>query len=304
VLYPGGWWFSRQPDVRFPWPLVGVGGAVVLFSVLFWWVGRRGYQEVRSSRADLVALAEDDRHWDVLAFRQLFVTEGADYSLRQSGRQTLLASGVQDEQVSATAVVGTDAEYRCRIPPYSRELVISRSRVELADWGLRLEQLSVTGENLTGVLISAGASLTLREGDLAWVMYGSQVWPLAWSAAERQFRLQLTGRSELGEFLRAQLEGPMWPWGGESELTEEEARRRARTQGLFRRALWRPGRGRVRDVRIPADRVLFLLETELPEELRVVLNPELEQSGRVLYARELRPAGAASVSGPATIGNP
>lgn len=304
VLYPGGWWFSRQPEVRFPWPLVGVGGAVVLFSVLFWWVGRRGYQEVRSSRADLVALAEDDRHWDVLAFRQLFVTEGADYSLRQSGRQTLLASGVQDEQVSATAVVGTEAEYRCRIPPYSRELVISRSRVELADWGLRLEQLSVTGGTLTGVLISAGASLTLREGDLAWVMYGSQVWPLAWSAAERQFRLQLTGRSELGEFLRAQLEGPMWPWGGESELTEEEARRRARTQGLFRRALWRPGRGRVRDVRIPADRVLFLLETDLPEELRVVLNPELEQSGRVLYARELRPAGAESVSGPATIGNP
>ncbi|MFM8729444.1 MAG: hypothetical protein ACKON9_30450, partial [Planctomycetaceae bacterium] len=69
-----------------------------MFSVLFWWVGRRGYQEVRSSRADLVALAEDSRHWDVLAFRQLFVTEGADYSLRQSGRQTLLASGVQDEQ--------------------------------------------------------------------------------------------------------------------------------------------------------------------------------------------------------------
>lgn len=304
ALYPGGWWLSRQPEVKFPWPLVGIGGAVLLFSVLFWWVGRRGYQEVRSSRADLVALAEDSRHWDVLAFRQLFVTEGADYSLRQSGRQTLLASGVQDEQVSATAVVGTEAEYRCRIPPYSRELVMSRSRVELSDWGLRLDQLSVTGGNLTGVVIAAGAGLSVREGDEAWIIYETEVWPLVWSAGERQFRLRPSGRAVLGDFLRAYFENPMFPWGGQSEFTEEQLRHRARTQGLFRRALWRPGRGRVGDVRIPADRVLFLLETDLPGELQVVLEPELEQSGRVLFARELRLAGVGSELVPAATGNP
>jgi hypothetical protein len=60
----------------------------------------------------------------------------------------------------------------------------------------------------------------------------------------------------------------------------------------------------VRDVRIPADRVLFLLETDLPGELQVVLEPELEQSGRVLFARELRLAGVGSELVPAATGNP
>lgn len=237
ALYPGAWWFSNQPEVKFPWPLVAIAGAVVLFSLLFLWVGRRGYEEVRSCRADMVAVAEDGRYWDVLAFRQLFVTEGADYSLRQPGRQTLLASGVQDEQVAATAVVGSEAEYRCRIPPYSRELVMSRSRVELGDWGLRLSQFSVTAGNLTAVEVTAGAGLTVREGDEAWVVYKSDVWPLVWSAGERRFRLRPAGRSVLSSFLALQNEGfAMWPWGpglaggaagtaGE-ELTEEQLQRR------------------------------------------------------------------------------
>ena len=317
VLYPGAWWLSNQPEVKFPWPLAAIAGAVLLFSLLFLWVGRRGYQEVRSCRADMVAVAEDGRHWDVLAFRQLFVTEGADYSLRQRGCQTLLASGVQDEQVSATAVVGAEASYQCRIPPYSRELVVSRSRVELGDWGLRLSEFSVTGGNLTGVVISAGAGLSVREGDEAWVVYKSDVWPLTWSGVERQFRLRPTGRSSLGNFLRTQYDGFAMPWGGaaggaagglpgvvDEELTEEQLQRRARTQGLFRRALWRPGRGRVGDVQIPADRVLFLLETELSGELRVELDPELEQVGRVMFARELREGDGAVAAEGSAIGNP
>lgn len=321
VLYPGVWWFSNQPEVKFPWPLAAIAGAVVLFSLLFLWVGRRGYQEVRSCRADLVAVAEDGRHWDVLAFRQLFVTEGADYSLGQSGCQTLLASGVQDEQVAATAVVGAEAAYRCRIPPYSRELVISRSRVELGDFGLRLSQFSVTGGNLTGLVIAAGAGLQVREGDEAWVVYKSEVWPLVWSAGERQFRLRPAGRSSVGNFLRDQYDGFAMPWGGllpggvvagpagsggalGETLTEEQLKRRERTRGLFRRALWRPGRGRVGDVQIPADRVLFLLETELSDELQVVLDPELEQVGRVMFAKELRPGDGDVAAEGSAIGNP
>lgn len=304
ALYPGAWWFSNQRDVRFPWPLVAIGGAVVLFSVLFFWVGRRGYQEVRSCRADMVAVAEDSRHWDVLAFRQLFVTEGADYTMRESERQTLLASGVQDERVSATASVGTEAEYSCRIPPYSRELVVSRSRVQLADWGLRLSQFSVTAGNLTGLVISTGGQLPWREGDAAWVMYRSEIWPLEWSASNRQFRLRLSGRVSLGDFLRPQYENFAMPLmtpaagtggissgafgGAAEELTEEALKRRERTQGLLRRALVRPGRMRVGDVRIPEDRVLLLLEMDLPGEFRLQLEPELEQTGRVLFARELR----------------
>ena len=45
---------------------------------------------------------------------------------------------------------------------------------------------------------------------------------------------------------------------------------------------------RVGDVRIPEDRVLLLLEMDLPGEFRLQLEPELEQTGRVLFARELR----------------
>ncbi|MFN5076641.1 MAG: hypothetical protein ACK5MO_13695, partial [Planctomyces sp.] len=83
-----------------------------------------------------------------------------------------------------------------------------------------------------------------------------------------------------------------------------QLKRRERTRGLFRRALWRPGRGRVGDVQIPADRVLFLLETELSDELQVVLDPELEQVGRVMFAKELRPGDGDVAAEGSAIGNP
>jgi hypothetical protein len=57
-------------------------------------------------------------------------------------------------------------------------------------------------------------------------------------------------------------------------------------------------------VQIPADRVLFLLETELSDELQVVLDPELEQVGRVMFAKELRPGDGDVAAEGSAIGNP
>jgi len=49
---------------------------------------------------------------------------------------------------------------------------------------------------------------------------------------------------------------------------------------------------------------VFLLETELSGELRVVLDPELEQVGRVMFARELREGDGAVAAEGSAIGNP
>jgi hypothetical protein len=120
TLFPGcyivAWKFKG--DIRYTFGFLLAG--VLLFSLVFLLVGRRGYNEV--TVVHTVALARqqpDGATLDVTQWSNAFVTEGGDYNLEHSGTSRIYSACQDRERVNKEIRNGADAHLLADMPPFS-----------------------------------------------------------------------------------------------------------------------------------------------------------------------------------------
>ena len=294
LIFPGCWILSRQRTLHF---LVTYGSIAVLaaiFSLMFLFIGRRGYDESTSLHSASIARAEDDTHSSLLQLTTLFVTEGNTYSMTDKDHQTLLASGASEESVDALITSGNMARFVSRIPPYSSQAVRSRSRIEIDNWNLAVTSLSQQGDELKDLTIAFGDKFPNDPLVESLVIHGRH---LHHTQIDRQRgQLSLVSRRELlrsycqkakSNMLGASALQPYQELEVEEPKDPVEACFKRMLPHLVRRSLVDDF---VRDVgkfRLPEDRIRLLVYAPMPENQHLSVNADVRRTGRILYVRDL-----------------
>ena len=294
LIFPGCWILSRQRTLHF---LVTYGSIAVLaaiFSLMFLFIGRRGYDESTSLHSASIARAEDDTHSSLLQLTTLFVTEGNTYSMTDKDHQTLLASGASEESVDALITSGNMASFVSRIPPYSSQAVRSRSRIEIDNWNLAVTSLSQQGDELKDLTIAFGDKFPNDPLVESLVIHGRH---LHHTQIDRQRgQLSLVSRRELlrsycqkakSNMLGASALQPYQELEVEEPKDPVEACFKRMLPHLVRRSLVDDF---VRDVgkfRLPEDRIRLLVYAPMPENQHLSVNADVRRTGRILYVRDL-----------------
>ncbi len=151
-------------------------GTVGVFSVIFLYIGRRGYNEVTVVHSLAVANQQPGGNLDVTQWSNAFVVGGGDYTLAHAGTGRIYSTCQDQEPVRGEIRNGPDAHLLADIPPFSsrpfshRALVPGRPLdVTVEDWTTRMEQapVTVTTRDLQRAVLRpqrALSSLKLRKG--------------------------------------------------------------------------------------------------------------------------------------------
>ena len=147
--------------------------AVALFGWLFSVVGRRGYGE--SAAVHTLSYARPLGHgaWDVSQWTNVFVIDGAYYTLTHPCPQNLYSTCSQMESVNGVVQNGRDGNFRVDIPLYSSRALLHRGRFSRA----RPEPESGRMEEATSKLQSFAVEGAPPEGIIeAWAFYRGSVY--------------------------------------------------------------------------------------------------------------------------------
>ncbi|MEY2726317.1 MAG: hypothetical protein RLZZ458_2184 [Planctomycetota bacterium] len=287
ALYPGIWRYSSQTNHR---PLQTIGAVLLLsgvFSLMFLWLGRRGYGETQSVLTYMVAAAEDEEHWDCLQFSQLFATDGGSFELKSEGQQALLAAGTRLERSEGLIQAGNSAYLRTRLAPYSTESMTVRRRLRLPDWKAGVAIREVAGGSLSRLQLRLGPDFPFADNPVCLAMVGKNIYTLSLNRAAGT--AVMTGTGTALENWLAQHSGvdlSVFSW--QTQSADEEA---ATEEQKLRSMLLRRGFGvknlLVGDVRIDDDSVLLVVQTKLPESFRLGWSPDVPEDGQVLFMKLL-----------------
>ena len=293
LIFPGCWVLSRQRKLHFLVTYGSIAGLAAIFSLMFLFIGRRGYGESTSLHSACIARSEDDTHSSLLQLTTLFVTEGNTYSLTDKDHQTLLASGASEESVEARITSGNTAGFVSRIPPYSSQAVRSRRRIEIDNWNLAVTSLSQQGEELKDLTLTFGEKFP--DGPLVecLVIHGRH---LHYTQIDRpRGQLSLVNRRELVRSYCTTAHTYMGGAPGLQRYEELEVEPKDPVEACFKRML--PNLVRrslvedfVQDVgkfRLPEDRIRLLVYAPMSENQYLSVDADIRRTGRILYVRDL-----------------
>ena len=290
-LYPGIWRLSNATRFSPFKTLSAVLGLSALFSLLFLWLGRRGYGETESLQTLMVAAAEDQRHWNCLQFTQLFATDGGRYQLMDQNHQALLSSGTRFERSDSLIQSGNSATMTAQLAPYSTETLTMARRLELPDWRVQIDRQQLQNSNLATLELSLGADFPFAEDTLCLAVVGRTAWEMTLNEQQGRATLKAASGISLRDLLwRDEDFNAMW-WSAPTAPvantgTGSEADRRRRRL-LIRRAMAQKGLVRGRLQADPGT-VMLLVEAALPEAFGLKVAPVVPETGRLLYVKTLR----------------
>jgi len=293
LIFPGCWVLSRQRTLHFLVTYGSIAGLAAVFSLMFLFIGRRGYNEATSLHSAAIARAEDDTHSSLLQLTTLFVTAGNTYSITDNDHQTLFASGASEESVEARISSGNTAGFVSRIPPYSSQAVRSRRRIENDNWNLAVTSLSQQGEELKDLTIAFGEKFPNDPLVECLVIHGRH---LHYTKIDRpRGQLSLVSRRELLRSYCAEAHSfmggaPMLQTYEEVELEPKdpvEACFKRMLPNLVRRSLVDDFIQDVGKFRLPDDRIRLLVYAPMPENQFFRVDADVRRTGRILYVRDL-----------------
>jgi len=294
LIFPGCWILSRQRTLHFLVTYGAIAGLAAIFSLVFLFIGRRGYGEATSLHSVAIARVEDDTHSSVLQLTTLFVTNGNTYSITDKDRQTLFASGASEESVDARITSGNTASFVSRIPPYSSQAIRSRRRIETEDWNLAVSSLSQQGDELKDLTIAFGEKFPNDPLVECMVLHGRNLHHTKIDRTHMQ--LLLVSRREL---LRSYCTPANSYMGGVSVLGQDvmevdeipedpvEACFQRMLPDLVRRSLVDDCIQDVGKFRLPDDRIRLLVYAPMLDNQQLSVDADVRRVGRVLYVRDL-----------------
>ncbi len=292
LIFPGCWILSRQRTLHFLVTYGSIAGLAAFFSLVFLFIGRRGYGESTSMHSVAVARCEDATHCSLLQFTTLFVTAGNTYTVDDKDHQTLLTSGTTDEYVDALITSGNNASFVSRIPPYSSQALRCRRRLSIDDWELTIASLRQQGDQLTELTISFGKKFPEGPEVKCDVLYGNHV---AHTTIDRTRQTIRTSSNR--ELLRSYCGSPDYDMGSGMMQNSNEfdddgkdpvaACFERMLPNLVRRSLVDDCANDVVQFRLPADRIRLLVYAPMSDEQQLTVNSEVRRVGRILYVRDL-----------------
>lgn len=143
VNFPGLFLLSRR-KVRFQ-TLYGIMlGSILLFSVIYFFIGRRGYDE--SSQVHSVAIVKPTSKEAVLAngWVNAFVTDGDNYDFHFNSPTTLFSTAQNEESVNGFVF---DGHFVVDIPPFSSRSFTYQTKVPYKPFDIELLKWQPQGDN-------------------------------------------------------------------------------------------------------------------------------------------------------------
>ena len=297
LIFPGCWILSKQRRLHFLVTYGAIAGLAVVFSLIFLFIGQRGYGETTSLHTLAVARAEDATHWSSLEYRTLFVTSGDLYTLDDKDRQTLLASGAADERADALMTAGNSASVVARVPPFSSQSMIFRRRLTLDDWNLIITNVEQRGAELTTLTLSFNEKFPLHKDNKYFVIHGRRIYTLRAEDAKKQLTYA-GGGSLLTTFCTPEVE---FENGLPKALTSRgiigpdgEAVKDDPVAECFRKSLLKlVARSAADDFyadlkrfELPEGRVRILVYAPIPATQDMTVSADVKREGRILYVRD------------------
>lgn len=171
LVFPGCYLVGRRwTDYRAVY--ASLIGTVVLFSLLFGYVGQRGYGEATAVHSVAIARALPDGQADITQWSNVFVTAGGDYDIQHIGAGTMYSTCSVAESVSKWIRNGAEAQFRADIPPFSSREFTHRIKANVSVpkfrivnpqfSGTALQSLQLTWE---GELPATAEMITLLHGE-------------------------------------------------------------------------------------------------------------------------------------------
>jgi len=292
LIFPGCWILSRQRNLHFLTTYGCIAGLAAVFSLMFLFIGRRGYDETTSLHSVAIAHAEDDTHSSLLQLTTLFVTGGNTYSVTDRDHQTLLASGASEESVDASATSGNVASFISRIPPYSSQAILLRRRIETENWNLALTGLSQQGEELQDLTIAFGEKFPTDPTMECMVIHGRNLYRTKIDRSRREISI-----GSLRQLLNSYCVPSYDHMNGlpifqdiqakEEEQDPVETCFKEMLPDLVRRSLVDDSVREVAKFRLPDDRVRLLIYTSMPDNQQLNVDADVRRVGKILYIRDL-----------------
>lgn len=118
IVFPGCYLVGRRwTDYRAVY--ASLLGTVALFSLLFGYVGQRGYGEATAVHSLAIARTMPDGQADITQWSNVFVTVGGDYDISHVGTGAMYSTCSIAESVPRWIRNGAEALFRADIPPFS-----------------------------------------------------------------------------------------------------------------------------------------------------------------------------------------
>ena len=293
LIFPGCWILSRQRTLHFLVTYGTIAGLACIFSLIFLFIGRRGYGEATSLHSVAIARAEDDTHCSAMQMTTLFVTSGNVYSVNDKDHQSLLASGASEETVDARMTSGNTASFVSRIPPYSSQAIRSRRRIETDNWQLAVTSLSQQSDELKALNIAFGDKFPNTTEMKCLVVHGRNVYQTQLDYGQRLMSLA-GGRETLSAYCQPRsnytMAGPFpqlvdAPDDPNADPVEMCFKRLL--PELVRRSLVDDCAQHVHKFKLPEDRIRLLVYAPMLDSQHLDFPGDARRSGRVLYVRDL-----------------
>lgn len=179
LVFPGCYLLGKQwSDFRVVY--AGLLGSVTVFSLLFSYVGQRGYGEASAVHSLVIAKSLPEGKLDVSSWLNVFVTNGADYEIRHNASGVLYSTCNDHEEVKGVINNGADAVFKVDIPPFSNREMAVRMKSSFTGPQLTVNSL----QSLEGRLADLSIGIEgLAAPDIyqQYVLYGNTFYTLKWS---------------------------------------------------------------------------------------------------------------------------
>ena len=178
LVFPGCYLLGKKwSDFRIVY--AGLLGTVALFSLLFSYVGQRGYGESTAVHSVAIARPLPDGQMDVSSWSNIFVTSGAYYEIRHNAFGSLYSTCNEYEQVKGFINNGAEAVFNVDIPPFSNRELASRTKIAFAGPQLTLTSSKMQDGRLTELKIDVQG---LKRDDIEkqYALVGNTFYSLIW----------------------------------------------------------------------------------------------------------------------------
>jgi hypothetical protein len=289
-------------------------GTIALFSLSFFFIGRRGYEERTAVHSVALARQITPGIFDVTQWSSAFVVDGGDYSITHEGSSRIYSSCQDEEKVLGEIRNGPDAHFLADMPPFSSRAFSHRAQVQAEPIEVEVEHLAGVQGTLTEpprILNAAKAvsprpdrnllSLTLRKGKnfpreyrKLSVLYGRRLYNLRDGEGSLELGteigqltnlMHLDNYNEFGSLVVKPWNGTVWPMR-EREPTQKEIFEAMMYPILARHLEILDGES-LESFLLPGDRAKLLIYADLPEALFLKDSRFSPQTGRVLYVVDL-----------------
>ncbi|MBL8815061.1 MAG: hypothetical protein JNL58_03445 [Planctomyces sp.] len=292
LIFPGCWLISRVRTVHFLTTYAAIAGAAIVFSVLFLFIGRRGYGESTVQHCLSVARYDSEGRWTATQWGTLFVTSGDQYIIESENEQAMMSVGGADDSVDAIVQSGNKASIDVRIPPFSSQAIVARRQLSLPDWTADIRNVEISGDGLVKLEVEVGAAAPRGEEVTYMLLRQRSLYKGALSDDGKSIVLgQALGQiaSWCDDTTYGSYRSGGWLWGGQfdSELSEEERFYEVARRQMVRRSLFDEGAENTRSWSLAPDRIRLLILAPTDKDMSLKTGLEMRVDGRTLFIRDL-----------------